>query len=90
MFVVCPEGNGADTHRIWESLLLNTIPVVVSTPFTDNLKKNNIPCLYLEKWEDLNDYTENDLINVYKEISKKDTSQYAKFNFWANKIACLR
>ena len=90
MFVVCPEGNGADTHRIWESLLLNTIPVVVSAPFTDNLKINNIPCLYLEKWEDLNSYSEIDLINVYNELSKKNTGQYSKFNFWAKKIDNLR
>ena len=90
MFVVCPEGNGADTHRIWESLLLNTIPIVISTPFTDHLKKNNIPCLYLEKWEDLNNYTEIDLKHAYKELSKENTSQYAKFNFWAKKIAYLK
>ena len=26
-FVVCPEGNGIDTHRIWECLYMNTIPI---------------------------------------------------------------
>lgn len=27
-FCICPPGNGVDTHRIWECLYLNTIPVV--------------------------------------------------------------
>ena len=26
-FVLCPEGNGTDTHRTWECLYLNTIPI---------------------------------------------------------------
>lgn len=28
LFILCPEGNGVDTHRIWESLYLGSIPVV--------------------------------------------------------------
>ena len=27
-FILCPPGNGPDTHRIWESLYLGSIPVV--------------------------------------------------------------
>ena len=27
-FVLCPEGNGIDTHRIWETLYMNSIPLV--------------------------------------------------------------
>ena len=28
MFVICPEGNGIDTHRMWEALYLRTIPII--------------------------------------------------------------
>ena len=28
MYVTCPEGNGIDTHRFWEALYLETIPVI--------------------------------------------------------------
>ena len=28
MYVVCPEGNGIDTHRLWEALYLRTIPIM--------------------------------------------------------------
>ena len=27
-FELCPEGNGMDTHRFYEALFLNTIPIV--------------------------------------------------------------
>jgi len=26
-FAICPEGNGVDTHRIWECILTNTVPI---------------------------------------------------------------
>lgn len=27
-FVLCPQGNGLDTHRLWEALLVGSVPVV--------------------------------------------------------------
>ena len=30
-FVVCMYGNGIDTHRIYECLILNTVPIIFST-----------------------------------------------------------
>ena len=35
-FNICPFGNGLDTHRIWESLMVNTIPVVLKHDFYSN------------------------------------------------------
>ena len=35
-FNLCPEGNGLDTHRIWESLLASVIPVMIRNTFTEN------------------------------------------------------
>lgn len=34
-FLLCPSGQGFDTSRIWESLLLGTIPIVESNPGLD-------------------------------------------------------
>lgn len=36
-YVVCCEGNGMDTHRAWEVLSLNRIPIVYKTPMTESL-----------------------------------------------------
>ena len=33
MFVICPEGNGIDTHRMWEALYLRTIPIIKKYDF---------------------------------------------------------
>ena len=61
MFAICPEGNGVDTHRIWESLILKVMPVVVLNSFTKNLKNNSVPCLYLNDWKDLHNFSNNEL-----------------------------
>ena len=53
-FCVCPEGNGVDTHRLWECLYLKVVPIVVKSEFTTILQKQEIPLVVLEKWEDLN------------------------------------
>jgi hypothetical protein len=52
-FCICPEGNGVDCHRFWEALYLKCVPIVVNSPFTETLKRANIPLVILDKWEDL-------------------------------------
>jgi len=53
-FELCPEGNGMDTHRFYESLLLRTIPVVVRNNLTGTLYEPHFPAvLVLDRWEDL-------------------------------------
>jgi len=52
-FCICPEGNGVDTHRLWECLYLKVVPIVINTPFTQILKKYNIPLVILNEWNDL-------------------------------------
>ena len=54
MFCICPEGNGVDTHRLWEALYLKTVPVVIKSDFTSILQKNNIPLVVLNSWDDFN------------------------------------
>ena len=83
MFNICPPGNGLDTHRFWESLLLNTLPIVVRSSFTSNLEKLKIPALYLDEWTDLNDFKEVELKALYKEkINKNDLTYFVKFKNW--------
>ena len=87
MYNLCPPGNGLDTHRFWESLLLNTLPIVVRSSFTSNLEKLDIPALYLDKWTDLNEYKENELQSLYMEkINKNDLTYYVQFNYWKKLI----
>ena len=47
-FVLCPPGNGVDTHRMWESLLAGAIPVVIRSlamePFS------HLPVLFVDDY----------------------------------------
>ena len=53
-YCICPEGNGIDTHRFWEALSVNTIPICIKSIFTKQIKDHyGIPCVLLERWEDL-------------------------------------
>lgn len=50
-FCICPEGNGVDTHRLWECLYLKVVPVVIESEFTKILQVNEIPIFILDKWD---------------------------------------
>jgi hypothetical protein len=55
-FCICPEGNGVDTHRLWESIYLQTIPIVLDSPFIQMIKKHICPpMVILNSWDELND-----------------------------------
>lgn len=50
-FSICPMGNGIDSHRIWESLYLNTVPIVEKTIHIEYLKNNfNLPIIMINDW----------------------------------------
>lgn len=85
-FVICPVGNGLDTHRIWESLLLECIPIMKRNNFTKNLEKKSIPGLYLDDWKDLNNFSELELNSMYKTFLLEDVKKYCLYNFWKTQI----
>jgi len=81
-FVICPEGNGIDTHRIWECLYMGSIPVV-----TRNINLEfytDLPILFLEDWEELSEMF---LHDVYFQIKdKKWNMDKLTFEYWKNEI----
>ncbi len=86
-FNICPPGNGADTHRFWETLLLGVIPIVVLTTHTQNFKNLGVPALYLREWNQLNLLDEEYLKSFYlNTISKYSLNDYSKSKFWYEKI----
>ena len=55
-FCICPEGNGFDTHRLWECYYVQTIPIVLNTPFIQVLIKHiNLPIVLLNSWDDFSE-----------------------------------
>jgi len=47
-FCICPFGAGYDSHRIWEALYLDTIPVVPRCTGFEKFK--NLPILLIDDW----------------------------------------
>ena len=50
MYTIYPRGNGLDTHRIWECLYLDVIPIMLKR---DTINIYNLPIIYLNHWDEL-------------------------------------
>ena len=74
-FVVCPEGNGIDTHRVWECLYMNTIPIVLKN--INNSFYEDLPILFLNDWEEMEEKT---LYDAFMDMSRKEWNM-DKLNF---------
>jgi hypothetical protein len=54
-FVVCMRGNGLDTHRFSEILLMGSVPLVLTSPLDDLYSQ--FPCLIVESYDDVDTST---------------------------------
>ena len=50
-FVLCPPGNGVDTHRMWESLAAGAIPIVLRSHVVEPFK--GMPILRVDSYEEV-------------------------------------
>lgn len=81
-FVVCPEGNGIDTHRLWECLYMGTIPVVLKN--INNSFYEDLPILFLDDWDQMTEaflYQKHfEIKNSYQNLDK------LHFEYWRDEI----
>lgn len=86
-FVAFPHCNGSDTHKIWEALLLGSIPILKSSGL-DNLFEK-LPVLIVHNWGDI---TENLLRNTVKQIVARSYLERTRsdetllLSFWIKKF----
>jgi glycosyltransferase involved in cell wall biosynthesis len=53
-YCVCPEGNGADTHRFWECLYLGVVPIVLrGSAVVRECWGKKVRALEVDGWEDV-------------------------------------
>jgi len=52
-YAICPDGNGVDSHRIWECYALGVIPILKASVFAKQLSQW-LPCIMVESWSDVN------------------------------------
>jgi len=82
-FVLCPDGNGMDTHRTWETLYLGSFPIVSRHVFTEEFAKI-LPILVVDDWDII---SETFLYNKYDEFIHREWNwQALTMNYWENLI----
>lgn len=80
-YVLAPPGNGLDTHRLWETLYMGSIPVVLKNRM---FKYYNLPILQVDNWKELT----NKMLSGYLEKYKKNKFNYEQLTmtYWKNQI----
>ena len=81
-FVLCPRGGGVDTHRLWETLYMECIPIVkrhiAMNDFTD------LPICWIDDWSEV---TPEFLESEYKRITETTWNlEKLNFSYWAKLI----
>lgn len=79
-FVLCPQGNGIDTHRIWETLYCGSIPIIEDHIGLNQFK--NLPIMFVD---DFYKISEKSLEN-YLDTLKVQELDMIDFTFWKNRI----
>lgn len=85
-YVICPAGNGVDTHRFWEALYMGSIPIVKKN--INNWFYNDMPVLYVNDWEAVTE----DLLDAMWSMYMKGEwdKQKLTFEYWKNRILNYR
>jgi len=87
VFVLCPPGNGMDTHRTWEVLMLGRIPIIKKLPINDVYDK--LPVWIIDDWEDFSKLETEDFVIKHKEFCEKWNSydfSRLTLEYWRNYI----
>jgi hypothetical protein len=81
-FILCPRGNGIDTHRLWESLYNGIIPIVEQHIHYQCLE--NLPVIIVDSFKQINkNFLE---IKLFELSNKKFNMEKLKTSWWINKI----
>lgn len=74
-YAICPRGNGLDTHRIWECLYLNVIPIIIKQ---DDLHIDHLPIIILNDWSEID--------TIYEHTFKNQCIDKLRYDYYVNKI----
>ncbi len=81
-FVLCPRGNGVDTHRLWETLYMGRIPIVKRHPIHKDWQ--DLPILFIDDW---NEVTEELLHETYTKFAEREWCyDKLKIGYWLEKL----
>ena len=81
-FVLCPRGNGIDTHRLWETLYMGSIPIVINEVALNEFK--DLPILFIDNWGVISEEFLNKKYDVI--VSQNWNFHKLKVGYWKDKI----
>jgi hypothetical protein len=86
---VCPQGNGYDSIRFWESLSVGAIPIVLNTYFTESLMEQHpeVPFMVLDKWEDLPSFLHSKIDKAYDQFMAMSNLEIVTEEYWLREFA---
>ena len=85
-FILCLEGNGWDTHRLWEVLYMGNFPVLLETEWSLNLSSLGLPVLLVPNLFDARIETLRDFYNKNKYFDPKKCDLLLQ-EFWQDFFA---
>jgi hypothetical protein len=66
-FIVCPRGNGIDTHRFWETLYRGSLPIVENSEWANYFKSHGIPMVVVDDFNEILSWNKEHFISIWKE-----------------------
>jgi hypothetical protein len=83
--VACPEGNGFDTHRIWETLYMGGTPIIKACDYLPRVL-NQLPVIILSNWREINNSSTLEEL-WYSAQSKRLNFKYLTASYWLEHMA---
>ena len=81
-FVLCPRGGGVDTHRLWETLYMESIPIVKRHIAMNDF--GDLPICWINDWSEV---TPEFLDSEYKRITGTTWNlEKLTFSYWAKLV----
>ena len=77
-YTLCPVGTGLDTHRFYESIYFDTIPIIKRNGLSDFHSK--FPCIIVDNWSEVTE----DFLNSNYEFNINKLIDWKKNNDWLN------
>lgn len=85
-YVLCPPGNGVDTHRMWEVMLAGAIPVVLSSQAMAPFRE--LPILFVDDYRKVTKELLVDSMNKIRVPDHPPELMYA--DYWGKKIHAVK
>jgi hypothetical protein len=84
--ILCPIGNGIDTHRLWEVLYSNRVPIILRIKDCNLYELySQLPVIILETIDDLHNIKL--LEDMYHTVKTKEyNTDILKYSYWENMI----